>query len=241
VLEALARSRETRNVDVLAFDWALLMEPNELLASVVSDMGVAVYIVLFLIIFAETGLVVAPFLPGDSLLFAAGALAGLGRLELWPLMATLLAGAVIGDAVNYFIGRWLGRGIIERGSGRLIKPENVARTETFFAKHGGITIVLARFVPIVRTFAPFVAGMCEMPVRRFWAFNVTGAVLWVALFTGAGYVFGNLPWIEENLALGMLVVVLVSVVPMIFESVRRRRANRRARAAAQAEPVPTDS
>ena len=224
-----------------AIDLGLIMQPNELLASGVAQMGVFVYVILFAIVFAETGLVVAPFLPGDSLLFAAGALAGVGKLELIPLMATLLVAAVVGDAVNYWIGRSLGRGMLARSNGRLIKPEHVATTETFFRKHGGKTIVLARFVPIVRTFAPFVAGMCHMPLARFWAFNISGAIAWVLLFTGAGYIFGNIPWIEENLAAGMLVVVAISVLPMFYEGWRRRRESRRASieaAAKAAAPEP---
>jgi len=217
-------------MSLFGFDVSMLMQPNELLLSAVTSMGAFVYIVLFAIVFAETGLVIAPFLPGDSLLFAAGMFAKTGQLRIWPVIITLFAAAVLGDAVNYFIGRSLGRGILERSSGRLLKPEHIATTEAFFAKHGGITIVLARFVPIVRTFAPFVAGMCEMPLIRFWSYNITGAALWVALFTGAGYAFGNIPLIEENLALGMLVVVAMSVIPMMLEAWRRRRATLRMRA-----------
>jgi membrane-associated protein len=228
-----------------AIDLGLIMQPNELLSSAVAQMGVFVYVILFAIVFAETGLVVAPFLPGDSLLFAAGALAGLNKLELIPLMVTLLVAAVLGDAVNYWIGRSLGRGILERSNGRLIKPEHVATTEVFFRKHGGKTIVLARFVPIVRTFAPFVAGMCHMPLARFWVFNISGAIAWVLLFTGAGYIFGNIPWIEENLAAGMIVIVFISVAPMFYEGWRRRRESKRTSASAEAngatpEPEPTE-
>jgi membrane-associated protein len=224
-------------VNLSSIDFTMLMRPDDLLSAGVASMGVFVYLILFAVIFAETGLVVAPLLPGDSLLFMAGAFAGAGKLQFWPLLALLLLAAVLGDAVNYWIGRSLGRGILERSDGRFIKREHVEQTEVFFRKHGGKTVVLARFVPIVRTFAPFVAGMCDMPLLRFWAFNITGAVAWVVLFTGAGYLFGNLPWVEENLTFGILVVVALSVIPFVFEAWRRRRASRASVAAAAAEAL----
>jgi membrane-associated protein len=212
-----------------------VFQPNEFLAAAIDQMGAGVYFVLFAIVFAETGLVFTPFLPGDSLLFAAGALAGLGAMDFWLLAAILLAAAVLGDAVNYFVGRTLGRRILAAGTGRFIKAENVRKTEEFFDRHGGTAIVLARFVPIVRTFAPFVAGMSRMPLAKFWAYNITGAIAWVALFTGAGFLFGNLPWVEENLTLAMIVIVLISVLPMGLEAMRHRR---RSAVAAVVEPEP---
>jgi membrane-associated protein len=176
--------------------------------------------VLFAVVFAETGLVVAPFLPGDSLLFAGGAVSAAGLLNVWVLAGAMLVAAVAGDAANYLIGRRFGRAILRRGS-RLIKRQHVEKASAFFERHGGRAIVLARFVPVVRTFAPFVAGMCEMPIGRFWAYNVSGAIVWVALFTSAGFFFGKLPWVEENLALGMGLVVFASMIPVVIEGARR--------------------
>jgi len=198
-----------------------LFNPHEFLNSVVGTLGWGVYALLFAIVFAETGLVVMPFLPGDSLLFAAGAVAGAGYLD--PLLVTLvlIVAAIAGDAVNYAIGRTSGRAILSRES-RFVKRAHVDAAVEFFEHHGGKAIVLARFVPIVRTFAPFVAGMCGMRLGRFWAFNISGAVVWVVLFVGAGLLFGNLPWVEENLTLGMLVIVALSVVPVAVEAWRRR-------------------
>jgi membrane-associated protein len=218
------------------FAWfAQVFQPNEFLTAAIDQMGAGVYVVMFVIVFAETGFVFTPFLPGDSLLFAAGALSGLGALPYWVLVATLVAAAVLGDAINYLVGRTLGRKILDAGTGRFIKAENVHKTEEFFRRHGGAAIVLARFVPIVRTFAPFVAGMSEMPLGKFWSYNITGAFAWVVLFTGAGYLFGNLPWVAENLTVAMIVIVLISVLPMGFEAWRHRRG-----AAAASEPEPAE-
>lgn len=198
-----------------------VFHPNEFLKDVIASMGSGVYVVLFLIVFAETGLVVAPILPGDSLLFAAGALAAAGFMDVMVISGVLVAAAILGDAVNYSVGRFFGRKIVNRGS-RLVKREYVVQTTEFFEKHGGKAIVLARFVPIVRTFAPFVAGMCQMPLTRFWTFNISGGIVWVTLFVGAGYLFGNLPGVEENLTAVMLGIVAVSVLPMIVEATRHR-------------------
>lgn len=198
-----------------------LFQPHQFLESVIGQLGGWVYGVLFAIIFAETGLVVTPFLPGDSLLFAAGAIAGAGYLDIGVLMGVLLFAAIAGDAVNYAIGRRFGVAVLRRGS-KLVKQEHVDMATGFFERHGGKAVVLARFVPIVRTFVPFVAGMCGMKLTRFWTFNVSGAIVWVVLFTGAGYLFGNLPWVEENLTLGMIVIVFLSVLPVIVETIRHR-------------------
>lgn len=198
-----------------------VFQPHESLDVLAGVLGPWTYALLFGVIFAETGLVIAPLLPGDSLLFAAGAIAAAGYLDIWVLASSLLVAAIAGDAVNYVIGRRFGRIILSRER-RLIKREHVSTATKFFERHGGKAIVLARFVPIVRTFAPFVAGMCEMPVRRFWAYNLTGGILWIALFLGSGYLFGNLPWVEQNLTLGMLVIVLISVLPVVSEALRHR-------------------
>ena len=217
---------------------AQIFQPDQFLHQVIGYMGDGVYVVLFAVVFAETGLVVTPFLPGDSLLFAAGAIAAAGDLGYWTLASTLFVAAVLGDAVNYFIGRTFGHAIVRRNS-MLIKREHIERASEFFERHGGKAIALARFVPIVRTFAPFVAGMCEMQLRRFWVFNVSGAAVWVILFTGAGYLFGNLPWVEENLTVAMGLIVAASVVPIAVEAWRRKRSGKAA-TVPHGEPVLTE-
>lgn len=195
------------------------------LASVATEYGGLTYAILFAIVFAETGLVVTPFLPGDSLLFACGAFAAKGVFQLTLLAPLLFAAAVLGDAVNYAIGKYFGRVLVERYPKTLAKP--VANTEAFYDKYGGKAVVLARFVPIVRTFAPFVAGVARMAYSKFAAFNVGGAAIWVFGFTGLGYFAGNLPIVKKNFSIAMLLIVLVSVVPVIFEVLSSMRASRR--------------
>lgn len=188
--------------------------------------GEWVYGILFAIVFCETGLVVTPFLPGDSLLFAAGTLAGTGILEPLTLVLTLLAAAVLGDGANYLIGRYFGHRLLARPR-RFLHPRHIARTNAFYARHGGKTIVLARFVPFARTFAPFVAGLAQMHPGRFVLFNISGAVLWVGVFVGAGVWFGNVPWVKHNLTLVLIGVVVVSVAPGLIGIVRRSLLARR--------------
>ncbi|WP_213989820.1 DedA family protein [Sodalis sp. dw_96] len=196
------------------------------LAQLVAQYGIWVYAILFLILFCETGLVVTPFLPGDSLLFVAGALAALPSNSLdVHLMAFLLAcAAVLGDAVNYTIGRLFGEKLFSRPDSRVFRRSYLDKTHEFYARHGGKTIILARFVPIVRTFAPFVAGMGHMSYRHFALFNITGGVLWVALFTYAGYLFGDLPVVQSNLNLLIVAIIVLSVLPGVIEVWRHRRA-----------------
>jgi membrane-associated protein len=193
------------------------------LAELIARYGTGTLVLLFLIVFAETGLVVTPFLPGDSLLFAAGAFAARGALDIGPLVAVLLVAAILGDTVNYWIGHKIGRRAF---SGRIpfIKQEYLQRTESFYERHGGKTIILARFVPIIRTFAPFVAGIGTMTYARFFTYNVVGAVLWVVLFTVGGYFFGNLPMVQRNFKLVILAIIVVSVLPIVIEYLRARRA-----------------
>lgn len=196
--------------------------------------GVWIYAILFAIVFAETGLVVTPFLPGDSLLFAAGAIAAAGALDVRLAAVLLLIAAVAGDAVNYSIGRSAGLRIIHLARtdprwGRWINPAYVTRAHEFFERHGGKAVVLARFVPIVRTFVPFVAGVAEMSYRSFARYNVTGGIAWVVICVGAGYVFGNVPVVKDNFSLVALGIVFVSLLPMVFEYMRYRRAARPAR------------
>jgi membrane-associated protein len=192
----------------------------------VQQYGFLTYAILFLIIFCETGLVVTPFLPGDSLLFAAGALSASlntgGTLNPILLIVILSIAAIAGDTVNYLIGAYVGPKVFERDS-RFLKKEYFDRTNAFYAKYGGKTIILARFVPIVRTFAPFVAGVGKMDYRRFITFNVIGGILWVVIFVTLGALFGNIPFVKNNFEIVTLGIVFISILPMIFEFVRSRR------------------
>lgn len=198
------------------------------LAELVAQYGVWIYAILFLILFCETGLVVTPFLPGDSLLFVAGALAALpgNDLNVHLLAALLVAAAILGDAVNYTIGRLFGEKLFSNPDSKIFRRSYLDKTHAFYERHGGKTIILARFVPIVRTFAPFVAGMGHMSYRHFALFNVSGALAWVLLFTYAGYLFGDLPVVQENLKLLIVAIILVSVLPGVIEIWRHRRQNR---------------
>ena len=192
------------------------------LLALVHDYGTLVYGILFLIIFAETGLVVAPFLPGDSLLFVTGALCGMGSLELHVLMPLLMLAAFGGDNTNYWIGRRYGIKLFKRDS-RFFKLEHVEKTQKFYAAHGGKTIIFARFLPIIRTFAPFVAGIGSMSYRVFLTFSALGSVAWIASLTLAGYFFGNIPIIKNNLTLMIVGIVLISFFPAIREFIRHRK------------------
>ena len=179
--------------------------------------GLWIYAILFLIVFCETGLVVTPFLPGDSLLFAAGAVAALGGMNVHIAAALLLAAAVIGDAANFAIGKYFGEKLFAKPDSRVFKREYLDKTHAFYEKYGGKTIILARFVPIVRTFAPFVAGMGNMHYGRFIRYNIIGALMWVGLLTYAGYFFGELPVVKNNFGLVVIGIIMVSVLPMAVE------------------------
>jgi membrane-associated protein len=190
------------------------------LSAVIAQYGSWTYGLLFLVIFVETGLVVTPFLPGDSLIFAAGTFAALGVLRVGLLFVLLACAAVLGDTVNYWIGHYLG----DRAySVRWIKKEYLDRTHAFFQKHGGKTIFLARFVPIVRTFAPFVAGIGRMSYGYFFSYNVVGGITWVGLFTGCGYLFGNIPFVRDHFSMIVIGIVLISVLPMAVEAIKASR------------------
>jgi membrane-associated protein len=206
----------------------LLLHVDRSLVDLVGTYGPWVYAMLFAIVYAETGFVVTPFLPGDSLLFAAGALAATGVLDVRILILLIIVAAAGGNAVNYAIGRSIGDRIIQRARtdrrwGRWINVEYVTRAHAFFDTHGGKAIVLGRFVPIVRTFVPFVAGVAEMSYRSFAFYNITGAVAWVGLCVGAGYLFGNVPVVKNNFSLVAIGIVVVSLLPMVFEYLRYRR------------------
>ena len=192
------------------------------LSQVISQYGTWTYLILFLIVFCETGLVVTPFLPGDSLLFAAGTFAALGDLDVWVMMLLLVVAAILGDTVNYWVGAAIGPRAFQ-GNHRFLKKEHLDRTHAFYEKHGGKTIILARFVPIIRTFAPFVAGVGAMSYGRFLTYNVVGAVLWVALLVLAGFFFGNIPVVRENFTIVILAIVAISVMPIAVEAIRGRR------------------
>ncbi|HVG08410.1 MAG TPA: DedA family protein [Thermoanaerobaculia bacterium] len=195
------------------------------LEAIVSQYGGLTYLVLFLIIFCETGLVVTPFLPGDSLLFAAGALASLGSLSVWWVLFLLMVAAILGDTVNYWVGHFLGRRLLNSERFKLIRPEHLEYTHEFFEKYGGKTIIIARFVPIVRTLAPFVAGLGSMTYGRFMGYNLIGGVAWVSICTMAGYLFGQLPFVKQHFELVVLAIIVLSLVPAIWEmySARKRR------------------
>jgi membrane-associated protein len=192
------------------------------LGALVRDHGAWVHVILFVVIFAETGLVVTPFLPGDSLLFVAGAIAALGGLDATVLVAALSISAILGNTTNYTIGRWLGRRFLDGGGPRWVKPEYLERTRVFYERHGGAAVLISRFLPIIRTYIPFVAGLARMGYARFTAYTVGGALLWVGSLTGAGYFFGNLPWVKANLSFIIVAIVVVSMVPVGVAAVRTR-------------------
>jgi len=193
------------------------------LSAIIQQFGAWTYAILFAIIFIETGLVIMPFLPGDSLLFAAGTFAALGALDVRLLIALLAVAAVIGDTVNYWIGHRIGEKAFSREDARFFKKEYLDRTHAFYEKHGGKTIIIARFVPIIRTFAPFVAGIGKMSYGRFLSFNVIGGVGWVVLLVGTGYFFGNIPFIRKNFSIAILAIILISTVPIAVEYFRHRK------------------
>lgn len=191
------------------------------LGEFIAQYGVWTYAVLFLIVFCETGLVVTPILPGDSLLFAAGTFAGMNKMSLALVLLLLTVAAILGDTVNYWIGKYLGPWVIRR---RLIKQQHLDQTHAFFEKYGGKTIILARFVPIVRTFAPFVAGLGAMTYSKFIAYNIIGGIAWVAICTLAGYFFGSMEIVQKNFSLVVIAIVVISILPAVIEYIRHRQA-----------------
>jgi len=201
------------------------------LSGIIQHYGIWTYAILFAVIFIETGFVVMPFLPGDSLLFAAGTFAALKALKIGWLLLLLCAAAVIGDSVNYWVGYHLGARVFSKEDSRFFKKEYLDRTHAFYEKHGGKTIIIARFVPIVRSFAPLIAGVGRMSYGRFLSFNVIGGVGWVVLLTGVGYFFGNIPLVKNNYSIAVLAIIAISTVPIAVEYLRHRRQKRTAASA----------
>jgi membrane-associated protein len=200
----------------------VLVHLDKHLLDIARDYGAGVYGVLFLIVFCETGLVVTPFLPGDSLLFVAGTLAGGGVMNIHLLVALLVVAAILGDSLNFALGRWIGPRIFRYDDSWFFKKAYVERTHSYFERYGGRTIIIARFVPIVRTYAPFVAGVGLMEYRRFLLFNVIGALVWVSLIAYAGYLFGQVPVVQKNLTLVVFAIILLSISPAIIEVLRHK-------------------
>jgi membrane-associated protein len=219
-------------VGVIQFLVDFVLHVDQKLDVFIQAFGLWTYLIIFVVIFCETGLVVTPFLPGDSLLFAAGAVASKGSMNVWVLFGILAAAAIIGDSVNYAIGHKLGPAVLRREDSKIFRKAYLDQTHAFFQRYGGKAIVLGRFVPIVRTFVPFLAGVGAMQYRQFITLNVLGGLLWVAIFTFAGYWFGALPWVEERFSLVIIAVVFISVLPALWEYLRHRFARRDAGAEA---------
>lgn len=209
-------------MDIIAGIIDFIIHIDQHLVQITTHYGTWTYLVLFLIVFAETGLVVTPFLPGDSLLFAAGALCSLGTIDLTTLMSLLVVAAILGDGVNYHVGQFVGPRVFRNGSRWWLNTKHLAYTQSFYAKHGGKTIIIARFMPIVRTFAPFVAGIGSMAYKRFLAFNVIGAIVWVCSLSILGFAFGNHPLVKENFSLVILMIIFLSILPGIIEYIRHK-------------------
>lgn len=210
-------------VDTLQYIASFTLQIDQHLLEFFNNYGTWIFVLLFIIVFCETGLVVTPFLPGDSLLFAVGALAAGTTLNVHALALTIFIAAVLGDTVNYTIGKLFGRKLFSNPNSRIFRRDYLDRTHAFYEKHGGKTIVIARFVPIIRTFAPFVAGMGSMNYTRFFLFNIGGAALWVLLLLYGGYMLGNLPIVKENFSRLIFLIIIVSLLPIVIEYIRARR------------------
>lgn len=209
-------------MNVFSFFLDVVLHLDKYLSNIISAFGVWTYALMFLVIFVETGLVIMPFLPGDSLLFGLGAFAAQGDLRIEILLLVLCVAAILGDSVNYWIGSFIGPKVYSEKGVRLIKKEYVDRTKKFYEKYGSKTIVLARFVPIVRTFAPFLAGVGDMKYKTFISYNIIGGIAWVALLTLLGYFFGNIPLVKNNFTFAVYIIVVVSFVPVVFEWLKHR-------------------
>jgi membrane-associated protein len=200
-----------------------LLALDQTLATLAAQYGPWLYAILFLIIFAETGLVVMPFLPGDSILFIAGTVVATAGLDVHVLVAVLIVAAILGDSLNYSIGHYIGPKVFERPDSRWFKQAHLRRTQDFYDRYGGVTIIIGRFIPIIRTFAPFLAGVAGMSYRKFLCFNVVGAIFWIGSLVYAGYLFGNIPWVKDNLSFIVVAIVVVSLVPAVTTFISERR------------------
>jgi membrane-associated protein len=214
-------------MDLIIYFVDFFIHLDKYLPEFIQSFGIWAYVIIFLVIFCETGLVVTPVLPGDSLLFALGAFAAQGALNIEILLILLCIAAVAGDTVNYFIGNFLGPKVFHYQDSRFFKKEYLIRTHQFYEKHGGKTIIIARFIPIIRTFAPFVAGIGTMKYARFIAYNVIGGISWICLFLLAGYFFGGIPAVKRNFTLVIMAIVIISVMPGVFEYWRQKRISAR--------------
>jgi membrane-associated protein len=210
-------------MEILLWFWDLVVHLDRHLEAFVAQYGAWVYALLFLIVFCETGLIVTPFLPGDSLLFVAGAVAALGGMDIFAVMATLIAAALCGDNVNYWVGRWIGPKVFHYPKSRWFNPAHLQKAHAFYEKHGGKTIMLARFVPIVRTYVPFVAGIGAMPYGRYIGWCIAGALVWVLSLCTVGYFFGNIPMVKKNLTVVILGIIFLSISPGLIAWVKGRR------------------
>ena len=207
-----------------------LLALDQSLAQFAAQYGHWLYLLLFLIIFAETGLVVLPFLPGDSILFISGTVVATAGLNVHVLVAVLIVAAVLGDTVNYSVGHFIGPRVFDRPDSRWLKQDHLRRTQAFYDRYGGVTIIIGRFVPIIRTFAPFLAGVAGMTYRRFLSYNVIGGVAWISSLVYAGYLFGNIPWVKDNLTFIVIAIVVVSLIPAVTTFIGERRSRKPPRA-----------
>jgi membrane-associated protein len=212
-------------MEILSAFLDIFIHLDKTLGNVITEYGVLTYVILFVIIFCETGLVVTPFLPGDSLIFAAAAFAAIGKMNIFVLILVMLAAAILGDAVNYLIGNKLGNKMLAKEN-KFIKKAYIDKTHGFYEKYGGKTIIIARFVPIVRTFAPFVAGISNMHYNKFLSFNAIGGTLWVLIISAAGYFFGNIQVVQENFSVVVYAIVVISILPAVIEVMRHRMKNK---------------
>ena len=215
-------------MEFFSFIIDFILHIDQHLTELAAQYGAWIYGILFLIIFCETGLVVMPLLPGDSLLFAAGSIAAIGEMNIHLMVVLLIIAAILGDAVNFVIGKYFGEKLFSNPNSKIFKQSHLQKTQQFYAKHGGKTIIMARFIPIVRTFAPFVAGMGHMSYHHFLAYNVIGGVLWVTIFSYLGYFFGNMDIVKDNLSLVLVAIIVLSILPAIIEIIRHKRAANKA-------------
>ena len=209
-------------MEIISFLIDFVLHLDEHLSTIISQYGTWTYAILFLIVFMETGFVVTPFLPGDSLLFAARSFAALGALDPFWIIGLLMVAAILGDTINYSIGNYIGERAFS-GNIRWLKQEYLEQTQKFYEKHGGKTIILARFVPIIRTFAPFIAGVGTMSYKHFLSYNIIGGIIWVNLFTWMGYYFGNLPFVKKNFEIVIFAIIFISLLPPVFEFLKARK------------------